>query len=142
MSIDLQIFDLTTRPATQQLMSADDSGQTVTGMQKLCQRFILELLTETDSVPGEKHGCDFVQRLTAGVSSESDVFITLHASIGKVVQRLRAAEQTDDPDDEVLAGISVGNLEIGDSTLGLNLTLKNNTGQRSNITVPLNFILR
>ena len=53
--------------ATPALVQPGNSGQLCTGIQKLCQRWLLELLTTVGSMVYQpERGCNFVQQLMTG----------------------------------------------------------------------------
>lgn len=128
--------------ADQVLADAQDSGRTLSGMEKLVQRFVLQLLTRSGSVPFADIGCDFVSRLTTGrLASETDVFLAFTSSVGQVVDKLRAEEVPGDPDSERLASVQIISLTIAPGALQLELRLQNRTATALNVTLPLHFLL-
>lgn len=141
MTVDVAAFLSGTPFAEQSLANEMNNGETVSGMRKLSQRFVLELMTSTDSVPKNSQGCDFVARMVAGVASENDVFLALHASLGRVTDLMLNSVLPDDPDSEILSGISVDRLALATGSLTLTLRLRNKAGELQSVTVPLHFIL-
>ena len=128
--------------ATQALADSMDSGRTVVGMEKLAQRFLLELLTPTDEIAQETMGCPFIDRLTTGnFSSESDVFVAFSSAAGLVVSRLKEAETADDPDNERIASVRAVSLTLANGAMRLAIRLTNQAGTASNLTVPLDFLV-
>jgi hypothetical protein len=113
----------------------------VAGTAKLAQRFVLELMTDTNSVPGSTQGCSLVQQLSGGVATETDVFLALHMAIGTVVGLLQAAAIATDPLDELIAGVSVNKLLVAADALSAEIILTTQAGGTQMIILPLDFIL-
>lgn len=141
MTIDVAAFQSDSPYATQALATPANNGLAVSGMEKLVQRFVLELMTVKNEVPQSAQGCDFVNRLIAGVASETDVFLAFNASLNDVVNRLRAVERAADESVEKLASVAILNLTLANGSLSLNLRLRNQTGETQNVSLPLHFLV-
>ena len=143
MAVDVSMWRKGSGRLYDQLLADDlDSGRVVSGTEKLAQRFLLQLMTRSGSVPQSTVGCEFVDRLLTGnVTTESDVFVIFAASINTVSSQLRAEELADDTDDEKFAGVGIVDLTLSGETLQLNLRLRTVAGSVTNIAVPLNFVL-
>ena len=141
--LDLRIFrDSGDGRSNQTLADANDNGQVVSGMAKLAQRFALQLFTLKGSIPQSEDGCAFVGRLTSQrAASESDVFAAFTSSLAQVVQRLQAEQVSDDPDDEILASVTISSLTLSEGRVDLAVVLENQAGVRSLVSLPLDFVL-
>jgi hypothetical protein len=124
-----------------ELFNADTSGKICTGVQKLAQRWLLEFLTETGSMPGlPTRGCIFMRLArTGGFRTRRNVG-AVFAAAGMVINRNLRQEETDDmPADErfgtatlVSAAVMPGDIEMFDqssfrastSAVYLNITVK------------------
>ena len=140
--IDVSLFRKT-KPFYEQVFADElDSGRVVTGTEKIAQRFILELLTVTDSVPQLTAGCAFITRLATGtVTNESDVFVIFVSVLNTVVMNLKALETEDDPNEERLSSIKIESLTVAEASLNLNLRIQTAAGTTQNISIPLQFLL-
>jgi len=143
MTFDVAAFQSSSPYASQTLADSQNNGQTLTGMAKLSQRFILELMTGKNSVPLSTEGCNFVARLKAGVASETDVFLAFHSSLGDVAKLLASQESSTDTPDEQLASVAVISLllDASSGSLSLALRLRNKAGVTHRVSLPLHFIL-
>ena len=86
----------------QQLVSNTNSGQITTGVQKLAQRFLLELLTEQGSMTYlPSRGCTFITEANqGGWRSALDVQAAFSSALTDIEANLTEEESDDDPDDE------------------------------------------
>jgi hypothetical protein len=85
-----------------ELAAQDDSGQITTGIQKLAQRFLLELLTEQGTMAYlPLRGCGFMREARLGMwRSPIDVMAAFSAALLDIKDNLQAEETSLDPDDE------------------------------------------
>lgn len=88
-----------------ELFNSETSGKICVGAQKLAQRWLLEFLTETGSMPGAPdRGCDFMRAARTGRFRTILNVQTTFASANMSVRRNLLAEETDDmPADERFA---------------------------------------
>ncbi len=124
-----------------ELFNADTSGKICAGVQKLAQRWLLEFLTETGSMPGlPTRGSIFMQLArTGGFRTRRNVETAFAAADMDITRNLRQEETTDMPADErfgaatlVSAAVMPGDLEVFDqsafeastSAVYLNITVK------------------
>ena len=87
---------------TQHLVFEGSSGALITGIQKLAQRFLLELLTELGSIIYlPKRGCLFMTQARQGYwRTTADVTAAFYTSLFDIRQNLITEESLDDPLDE------------------------------------------
>jgi hypothetical protein len=91
------------------LFTPDTSGKICVGVQKLAQRWLLEFLTETGSMPGKPtRGCDFIrQARTGGFRTRFDIKTVFAASSVIVRRNLIGEEYAGMPDDERFSDASL-----------------------------------
>lgn len=139
---DLALFQpATSGPYTQALQTADLPARRVSGIEKLGQRFILELFTEQGSIPYlSSRGCDFATNLRRGwVLTEYDAFAAFAAAVLQAAANLQAEDSTSDPDDERLAGAQLVSLSVAPETTTLTIAVHSVTGSSTTLQVPLEF---
>jgi hypothetical protein len=84
------------------LYDEDNSGRICTGIQKLAQRWTLEFLTETGSLPYlPDRGCDFMTVVRQGrLRTQANVIAAFNSASLLVDRNLRNEETETMPDDE------------------------------------------
>lgn len=77
-------------------------GRICTGIQKLVQRFIIELFTEKGSIPYmEQRGTGFMTEARLGyLRTQIDIFAAFSRALSDLKVSLSVAESSDDPADE------------------------------------------
>lgn len=85
-----------------ELFTAEGEGQICVGIQKLAQRWLLEFLTETGSMPGlPTRGCNFMTLVRRGVlRSQADLTVAFSFASYDVTAALSNEEDNTWPDDE------------------------------------------
>jgi hypothetical protein len=134
-----------------ELFNSNSSGTICVGAQKLAQRWLLEFMTETGSMPGRPtRGCDFMRNARTGkFLTKASVATAFVLSNVDVRRNLVNEEYADMPADErfLSAELLAANV-IPDSTVGvktatsaayLNLTVKINSraGDSRQVIVPI-----
>jgi hypothetical protein len=105
-TVDILAYKNGTSAGTQrlamELAREGDSGEIITGIQKLSQRFLIELLTETGSMQYlPLRGCGFMREARLGLwRSPIDVMSAFSAALLDIRENLQSEESTDDPVDE------------------------------------------
>lgn len=144
MGFDVAAFQASgTGSATQELAGVS-GGNTVEGLDKLAQRFTLQLMSRKNEVSFSSNvGCDFCDRISLGrVATESDIFVAFAASLGQVVTALRAEELDDDSDDEKLGRVRLLGMTLSTAgTLFLHLTLVSASGKTRDVDMRLDFVI-
>jgi len=115
------------RQLTQSLGRAEDGrGMIITGIVKLGQRFILELLTEQGSMQFlPTRGCTFMTEARLGYfRNQVDVLAALSRALIGIKRNLKSEESNSDPDDERYGSVVVDSIEYvaGEVKLFLSLT--------------------
>lgn len=114
------------------------AGDPVSGIEKLCQKFVLELLTETGSMAFlPKRGCQFLTRLRQHARTEFDVIVAFSGAYHKVRRALRAEENRRIPKDERLASAYLTRIIIQPGgVLLLELAVRNMVGVVATVLTP------
>jgi hypothetical protein len=115
------------------------AGQLCTGVQKLAQRFVLELLTEKGSMlylPGR--GTTFMIQFRQGyLRTETDVFIAFNLALNDLELSLTAEELATDPDDERYALATLDSVSILSGTIVMHVTLRSLAGTSRKVIMPI-----
>lgn len=123
----------------QQLADETSSGEAVTGMLKLAQRFAVELLTAQGTMPfAPRRGTEFALDAARGrLRSELDVFLSFSLAAGEILARFRADERTADPDDERLAGVELRRVTVVPGSVRLTIELTSRAGTSRAVLLPV-----
>lgn len=115
------------------------AGMLCTGIQKLAQRFVLELLTEQGSMfylPDR--GTQFMTQFRQGyLRNETDVFIAFNIALNDAELNLTAEELATDPDDERYASATLDSVTIAAGTVVLYVTLMSRAGTIRKVILPV-----
>lgn len=89
------------------------SGKICTGIQKLGQRFLIELLTERTTMPFRPtRGTDFMYEARIGrFRTQIDVYTAMSRALVDLRRNLQAEESDSDPDDERYLGAEIISVE-------------------------------
>jgi hypothetical protein len=140
---DLLAFQHSLQPGdrqTQQVLFAPGvSGLGCTGIQKLAQRVLLELLTELGTIKYlPDRGTDLVSAFRRGeVRTELDVFMTFGFAASKATVNIQADELATDPEDEQLVEISLERVAILPETAQLYAKITSAAGESRTIQIPI-----
>jgi len=110
----------------------------VRGIDKLGQKFVLELLTEEGSMLYlPKRGCRFIPRLRHRAKTEFDIVVAFAASYHKIRRNLRSEASKHTPSDERLAVAYLTQITIYPGpVLVLELVIRNVAGDVTQIETP------
>lgn len=118
----------------QTLAQPGEGGKIITGIHKLVQRYILELLTERGSIPHlPLRGCQFMEQARLGFFQTSfDVLASFSASQVDVRQNLQLEESISDPDDErfLSAELLTVTLTNGNASVTVQVTSRAKTSRQ------------
>lgn len=139
---DIAIFHPAARPSDpclQQLWSGQSRGLVVTGIVKLAQRFLLELLTVRGSMPfQQERGSALLQIVREGrIRNEIDAHVFFHYAVGQIEPNLLADETVQDPTDERYGSIDILGVTFAGSRLSYQVKLNSLAGDSRVLTVPL-----
>ena len=106
-----------------------------TGMQKLMQRYIIELLTPYNDLKFHTTGCDFVKD-SLGAFSEDQVRNAFAFANASISNRIRAAS-SDLPADERLDSAELTDVSFIGDTISVSIALHNQAGSEYEIILPI-----
>ena len=124
---------------TQELVAPGESGALTTGIQKLAQRFLLELLTEKGSLLYDPdRGTFFITKFRMGLMQTSqDLYSSFSSAVADAKIQLSQEESDQDPLDERFSDASL----LGASLLGdqasLSIRLTSQAGDSRVVIYPL-----
>jgi hypothetical protein len=109
---------------------------TVTGTELLCQKFVLELLTEKGSMFFLKQrGCDFLRRIRQA-KTEMDIWIAFAGAKAQVRRNLAADENGFTPLAERFAGATINHLFIEDDAVTLEIHVHSRAKTYGSVILP------
>tara|TARA_Y100000004_G_scaffold112868_1_gene126745 strand:+ start:152 stop:637 length:486 start_codon:yes stop_codon:yes gene_type:complete len=125
----------------QELVSDTNSGLLITGIEKLVNRFLIELLTEKGSLDyALDRGTFFMTQLRLGlVRTTSDLFTQFSVAEIDLRGQLQGEELDTDPDDERYASASVLSSSLLGDTMTLSLNIVSRAGTSRNVIFPITF---
>lgn len=124
---------------TQTLVKFGQSGAVVTGIQKLVQRFLLELLTETGSLDYQPdRGCLFISQARAGlIRTSASLFSAFANAEVDIRNNLRNEDTFSDPDDERYQRATLVTASLSGDTAFLTIRVLSVAGDSREIIYPL-----
>lgn len=140
---DLLAFDDATAAGEAQLRLAlvypGSAGALTTGIQKLVQRFLLELLTDRGSLQYLPfRGTSFLMRLRAGyVRTSQELFSEFTAAELLIRSNLRLEEIATDPLDERYRNAALLQATLDGDTAQLKIQITSQAGESRQIVYPL-----
>jgi hypothetical protein len=122
----------------QRLAAPGEGGKICTGIQKLAQRFLLELFTEKGSIPyWSERGTSFMTEAKAGwLRSQEDVQASLARAIVDVTRNLQTEETGNEPDDERFKSATIASVTYEQDHVRVYLELQSQDSSLSYI-VPI-----
>lgn len=125
---------------SQELAAPGNPGMICTGIQKVVQKFLLELLTEQGSQPYRpRRGTSFMIAMRQGrVTTEFELRQAFSAASLMAQLTLRSEEQADDPDEERLTEVRLEGVSLagGYASLTMRLTTVAGTARRVILPIP------
>jgi hypothetical protein len=114
-------------------------GAEIAGIQKLAQRFLLELFTEAGSMlylPAR--GCPFMsQARHGGWRTAADVTLSFYSSLLYIARNLTGEELPTDPPDECYGSATLTSVTVNTDMVTLRLTLYSQAGTSRVVLFPL-----
>lgn len=126
-------------PVLQDLWGPDGDGRLVSGILKLAQRFLLELLTIQGSMPfNQSRGSSLLMFVRQGqIRSEIDANVLFRYCVSQVQTNLVLDQlPTDDPS-ELYQSVTVNSVTFSPSRLVYSLTLVSQAGTTRVLVLPL-----
>ena len=127
----------------QALAQSTNSGQICTGIQKLAQRFLLELFTETGSIAYlPTRGCQFMEDARLGLfSNQFDVLASFSASLVDIKRNLQSEETESDPNDERFSDAEAVNVVFQPGSAAITVKITSLAGTSRQVIAPLTVVL-
>jgi len=124
---------------SQTLIQPGQSGAITTGIQKLVQRFLLELLTETGSLDYQPdRGCLFITSVRAGlISTSASLFSAFASAEVDIRNNLRNEDTFDDPDDERYQRATLTSASLSGDKAFLTIRVLSVAGESREVIYPL-----
>lgn len=124
------------------LATRTSTGRAISGAEKLVQRFLLELMTETRSMQfAPNRGCSFLTSIRrGGLLAESDVFAAFNMAVLDVTNNLAIEEGPADPPEERFNGANLVQISLDGSSIYLKIAVHNQAGQSGVLTFPISLI--
>lgn len=115
------------------------AGMLCTGVQKLAQRFVLELLTEAGSmIYLTNRGTTFMTQFRLGyLRTDTDVFIAFNLALNNLELTLTAEESATDPNDERYGSATLTSVTVAAGTAILHVTLMSLAGTSREVILPV-----
>lgn len=124
---------------TQALALPGQGGAVITGIEKLAQRYVLELLTEAGSlVYLPNRGCNFmIDGRSGGWRTQADLTQSFYAAMITVKRALILEEQATDPDDERFGSATLLGSVLNGTQVAIRVALSSLAGTSRVIFTPL-----
>jgi hypothetical protein len=142
-TVDLLAFDNAKATGeallSQQLVLPGQSGALIAGIEKLVQRFLLELLTERGSlIYDPSRGTFFMTRIRAGfLRTSQDLFSEFSTAEVELRNVLRLEEADTDPPDERYANATLLSADLSGDTATLQIQVSSQAGTSRKVIYPL-----
>lgn len=119
------------------LFTKESSGQVITGIQKLVQRWLITLLTPVGSIRFRpERGTNFITD-TMFIRTETDVQTAFYMNGSDAEQQL-LLEETDDMDDqEKFKSATLLGIVISKDMVSLNIEIESKAGDQNTLYLPL-----
>lgn len=124
---------------TQAMVKPGESGALVTGIQKLAQRFLLELLTIRGTLKYlPTRGTTFMAEAQQGLwRTSSDVEQSFYGSLLEIENNLVSEEDVNDPPDEKFASAQLLSVTVATDQTSIRVQLTSQAGTSREIIYPI-----
>lgn len=124
---------------TAALITSTSQGRLLSGPEKLAQRFLLELMTETGSLTFKPNrGCEFLTRiLTRQIYNDAELINTFYIALTTITTNLQSEETASDPDNERFAKAELGSMTVSPGQLSLSVTVYSLTAEAIALSIPI-----
>ncbi len=120
---------------TQKYVLSDKSLLT-SGAKKLCQKFVIELLTEKGSLEYlPERGTTFLSRIKSA-SKELDVIAAFSVALRQVIKNFKKEYDRDTPSSERLKSASIVNILVHDEAIQILLAVLTMDGRTEYVITP------
>ncbi len=130
------------QPTGDALLSQDwleGGGQVATGVVKLAQWAVSELLKERGSQPFDPHGGTtfFTKLLNGWLRTETDVFVAFGFAVGDIQARAAQVEPAGIPADEAFSTWVLDRVAVAPGSVQLHTTLATKAGGSRRLILPI-----
>jgi hypothetical protein len=127
------------QPSPQKLWELDGAGRAVTGILKLAQHALLELLTVKGSRPfNQASGTSLLSFVRQGlIRNEVDAYVYFQYAVGELQQNLLAAETAADPDDERFVSLVILSVTFTPQQVSYRTQLTSRAGTARELILPV-----
>lgn len=122
-----------------ELVNAETNGQICVGIQKLSQRWLLELMTEVGSMVGRPdRGTTFMRAVRQGkITNTMAAIAEFELATISVRRNLQNEEYADMPDDERYASAELLNISVLPGYMNLQVQINSVAGSSREIILPI-----
>lgn len=127
------------QPLTMQLVTETSSGEILTGILKLAQKFLLLFFTEQGSVKHlPTYGTEFMVQARQGfLRTEIDVRAAFAEALIDIAEQLREEEDPNDPDDEKFDTAELISVVVEPGFVAIYCRLLSQAGTARTLIMPL-----
>jgi hypothetical protein len=128
---------------TAALMLPGNDGMIIAGIDKLVQRFLLELLTESGSILfAPTRGCQFMAYLRMGhIRTSFDAHQLFNSALVDITRNLLSDQLLSDPTDEQFAGATLTSISLSADILTFGVSVLSQAGTGRTVVLPLSTTL-
>ena len=126
----------------QTLALEGEGGKVCAGIQKLAQRFLIELFTERGTLTYQPtRGTDFMTRAKQGsLRTSQDVLAAFSAALVDVRRNLQAEESEDEPDDERYQDANILSVFTQPGEIKISLEVFSLAGSSRKVIFPISVV--
>jgi len=127
---------------TQTLVLDGKGGELIAGIEKLVQRFTIELLTEYGSLTYlPRRGCSFISDSRTGMwQTSGDVSSSFATALLAVADNLSGEESTSDPTDERFSSATLESVALLGDSVTLHVNVVSMAGTTFTALMPINVV--
>ena len=135
----MSTYDISLFILNKALAGFGDSGEAITGPEKVAQRFSAALLTEVGSVPyNPDYGTTFVTNLKGGViRTDADVTMYFNQAASDALRYLTSVLTGKEPSNEVIQSVTLQRFELDPPNLQLHVIMLTADGVSRELVLPV-----
>lgn len=125
-------------PLTEALTKPGEPGLVCTGLQKLAQRFLLELLTKKGTILYmPERGSNFLIELEGNTRSITELSGIFERAVTDIGINLVSEETQTDPGSEQFAGAELNSVNVEEDRISFEITLISEAGDSQSLILPI-----
>jgi hypothetical protein len=118
-------------------LTRNGKTETVSGIQRLCQKFVIELLTKRGSMLFlPLRGCSFLSRVQQKAETEMDVIVAFASATQQVQRNLKEEETAITPPTERFKSATLNRITVDDGFITLEIDVRNRAGNTARVVTP------